>query len=124
MYGIRKPSAEMDANHYTYKQWFQDVYRFIFSKTNITSITSAYTVVTDVYYIRVDTTSGGVTITLPTAVDSAGRELVIKKINAGANNVTIDGYSSETIDGSASIVFNTQYENYTLISNGTNWEKI
>lgn len=122
MYGVRKPSANISADHYSYKQWFQDVYAYIFSKTYVVTITTTYTVAADVYYIRADTTAAGFTITLPTASGCAGRELVVKKINANANNVTLDGYSSETIDGSATLVFNTQYESYHLISNGSNWE--
>ena len=122
MYGVKKPAAEVDTNHYTYKQWFQGVYEFIFSKTHVVTITTSYTVAADVYYIRADSTAGTVTITLPTASGCTGREIVVKKIDASAFNIIIDGYSSETIDGAANVTFNTQYESYTLVSNGSNWE--
>ena len=35
--------------------------------------------------------------------------------------ITLDGNSSETIDGAATFVLSTQYESVTIISNGTGW---
>jgi hypothetical protein len=56
----------------------------------------------------VDTTAGAVTLTLQPVASCLG-DIVVKKVNAGANNVVIDGHGAETIDGAATVSFNTQY---------------
>ena len=68
----------------------------------------------------VDTSGGAATITLPAP---ASTEFVRIKDNgnAEANNITINQNSSETIDGSASHVINSDYGNVVLASDGTNW---
>ena len=74
--------------------------------------------------------SGNVTITLPTAAsaynstDGIGRIYEIKKIDADADTVTIDGNGSETIDGGTTAVLNVQYESITIQSDGNNWHII
>ena len=75
-------------------------------------------------YIRVDTTSAAVTMTLETAMGCDGRRHTFKKINAGANNMTIACTGAETIDGAATQATNTQWAVYRVISNGTNWELV
>ena len=61
------------------------------------SITSAYAIEGKTNII-VDSSSGSVTVTLLDVLDSKDRFIRIKKTVA-ANNVVIDGYSSNTIDG-------------------------
>jgi hypothetical protein len=61
----------------------------------------------------VDTTAGAVTLTLLPVADCIS-DVVVKKTNAGANNVVIEGDGAETIDGAANVTFNTQYESRTL----------
>jgi len=68
----------------------------------------------------VNATSGAVTITLPSAVSNAA-SFIIKKTDSSTNAVTIDGYSTETIDGSTTYILNDQYNYVELVSNGTNW---
>jgi len=68
----------------------------------------------------VNATSGAVTITLPTAVSNAA-SFIIKKTDSSTNAVTIDGYSTETIDGSTTYILNDQYNYVEIVSNGTNW---
>jgi len=63
--------------------------------------------------------STAVTATLPTAASIEGKKVHVKRL--GTANVTVDGYSSETIDGSATFVLTTQYSSVTMISDGTNW---
>ena len=67
--------------------------------------------------------SGDVTITLPAA--SANKQVAIK-INSQAlgREVIVDGNSSETIDGSATKIMNTDYESMHLISDGSAWWRI
>ena len=66
------------------------------------------------------TTAGATTINLPTAVGNTAK-FTIKKIDTGTNTVTIDGNSSETIDGSLTAVLKVPYVSVTLISNSSNW---
>jgi len=63
-----------------------------------------------------------ITITLPAKASSQGRVLVIKDTlgNANSNNITIDGDSSDTIDGSATYVISHNKEAVTLICDGIN----
>ena len=68
----------------------------------------------------INATSGAVTVTLPTAVSNAA-SFIIKKTDSSTNKVTIDGYSTETIDGSTTYVLNDQYNYVEIVSNGTNW---
>lgn len=62
------------------------------------------------------------TVNLPTAAGITGRIYTIKKIGAG--DVTVDGYSSETIDGAATNVISTANAVITIVSDGTNWRMI
>lgn len=84
--------------------------------------TSDFTAATQTYY-RVNTTSGAVTATLPTAVGISGRVYVFKLIN-GSNTFTIDPDGGETIDGASTWSTTTLYAKVTIISNNTNWEII
>jgi len=74
------------------------------------------------------TVTGSVQVTLPnTAGVLLGTQLIIKDTggNAGANNITIDGYSSNTIDGQLNVAISANYNSYTLVyTGGTNWSVI
>ena len=71
--------------------------------------------------------SGNVVITLPTAAsafnntDGIGRIYNVKKIDADADTVTLDGASSETIDDDTTQVLITQYQSLKIQSDGTQW---
>lgn len=74
--------------------------------------------------ILVDATSGNITITLlPAATATDGFRVAVKKIDATANTVTIDGNASETIDGSLTQVLALQYDFLPLVTNASNWFK-
>ena len=70
---------------------------------------SPYTVLSEDGYIRANAVGGAMTINLPTAYGN-GRMITIKKIDASANTVTIDGSGAETIDGAATKVLTTQWQ--------------
>jgi hypothetical protein len=74
---------------------------------------SPYTVLAADYTIRCNCVSGAITVALPEATGS-GRILNIKKIDASANAVTVDGYSTNTIDGAATVDIGTQYANMQI----------
>lgn len=67
--------------------------------------------------------SASYTITLPTAASSTGFILILKRTSTGAV-ITIDGDGAETIDGSATVTLNSQYDSETLISDGTSWHRV
>lgn len=85
--------------------------------------TTSDTLDIDDYYVRCDASSNAVTINLPTASGIDGRVYIIKAIDV-TNTITIDGNGAETIDGNTTVTFASQYDAYTLISNGTNWDII
>lgn len=63
------------------------------------------------------------TVTLYTAVGATGKVIRIKKTDSSLTNaITIDGNSTETIDGALTVQCSTQYEEWTLASDGANWQ--
>jgi len=85
------------------------------------SVTTSGNVVSGDYFIIADATGGAITMTLPPAALVPGRIYVFKRINSGANTVTVDAYGSETIDGALTHVLSPQWNSITIISNGTAW---
>ena len=78
------------------------------------TVSTSYQVSTDNYYVGV--TANGLTITLPKAsLVNNGHTVVIK--NEGSFTTTVDGFSTDTIDGvpSSSLL---AYESMTLVCNG------
>jgi hypothetical protein len=73
------------------------------------------TVATEIF----NASSGTFTVTLPTAASIAGKKITVK--NSGTGDVTVDADGSETIDGSANFLLDTQYDSVTVVSDGTNW---
>lgn len=68
-----------------------------------------------------DSTSQAIALTLPTAVGISGRQYTFKRVNSGANSVTIATTASEVIDGASTLVLSTQYDRVTIVSDGANW---
>ena len=66
-----------------------------------------------------DTTSNSITVNLPTAVGNTAIFSVKKTV--AANTLTVDGLSTETIDGGLTAAWTSIYEAITLVSDGTNW---
>ena len=72
--------------------------------------------------ILVNTSSRGVTITLPAASANAGKYYYIKKTDSSGGEVTIKGNASdETIDGEADIDLSLQYQYIMVLCDGTVW---
>jgi len=76
------------------------------------SVTSNYTA-SDRDIVIAD---GAITITLPTP----SSEAFVDVKNVSTSDVTVDG-NGNNIDGSASYTISTQYENISLVSDGTEW---
>lgn len=88
----------------------------------VVSKTGTYTAAATDNLILVDGTSGGFTVNLPAAASNAGRVFDFVRIdNTPANAVTLDGNSSETLDGSTTTTLNSQYEACRIICDGSNW---
>ncbi len=87
---------------------------------NVRTETSGYTAVETDTVILCDATSAAFTVTL-LAASNTGKVYYIKKIDSSANAVTIDGNSSETIDGSTTKVLSMQYDAIMIVSDGTEW---
>lgn len=89
-------------------------------KNNVVFKTANYTaLVSD--YIFSNATSGAFTITLPSAINNIGREINVTKTDNTANGITIETVLSQTIIGQLTQVLTNQYDNITLISDGSNW---
>jgi hypothetical protein len=71
----------------------------------------------------VDASSGPVSIVLPDATTTYNI-YNIKKTDSSTNSVTINTYSSQTIDGSTSAVIQVQYVCVSVVSDGTKWNII
>ena len=80
---------------------------------------TTYTVPATGKFIKADTTSNPITITLLTAIGRSGKSMIIK--NVGNNIVTILTYSSETIDEEDSMILTDKEDSITLMSDGANW---
>lgn len=87
----------------------------------VKTITTDYVVTNYDRMIFADTTGGSITIYLPSATTTAGRELIIQK-SAAANNMTIQAYTGETVEGSGSVTFTGLGDTITIISNGTDFK--
>lgn len=87
------------------------------------SVSKAYAAITtgtslNTTHHIVNCTSGTFSVTLPTAVGISGREYVVK--NSGTGVITLATTSGQTIDGFSSLVL-SQYDSYTVVSDGANW---
>jgi hypothetical protein len=87
----------------------------------VRTITTDYVVTNFDRMIFVDTTGGSITIYLPSATTTAGRELIIQK-SVAANGVTIQAYTGETVEGSGSVTLSGMGDTITIISNGSDFK--
>jgi len=68
--------------------------------------------------IYVCNSASAITINLPTALNKDGCVLFFKNINTG--NVTVDGFSTQTIDGQLTQIL-PQYSSFELVAYNGNW---
>lgn len=99
-----------------FNELYVDTYPVLSTKDAVVSVTEAYTPsIND----RIILCNGTFSVNLPLASRASGITYVIK--NIGSGTITIDGYSSETIDGATTKTLSAQYSSYRIISNGTAW---
>lgn len=85
------------------------------------SVTATTTLDANDYALYADATSGAITVNLPAVAGVLDRIYVIKRINSGANAVTLDASGSETIDGSTTQTLSTQYSFFTIQALAAGW---
>lgn len=77
------------------------------------AITTTQTLPEDCRTALVDCTAGAVTVTLLPVADCLA-DVVVKKVDASGNAVTIEGDGAETIDGAANASLASQWDYATL----------
>jgi hypothetical protein len=87
----------------------------------VRSITTDYVITNFDRVLFADTTAGNITVYLPSATTTRGREFVIQK-SVASNTLIIQAYTGETVEGSGSIGLGTAGETITIISNGSNFK--
>jgi hypothetical protein len=90
--------------------------------SGVTSKTAAYTATAGDDLILGNATSAAFTVTLPTAVGIKGKRYTVKKTDASANAVTVDGNGSETIDGALTKALGSQFATITIVSDNAAWQ--
>lgn len=90
-------------------------------RPSVVSKSAAYTAIGSDDIILVTAGATDKTITLPAAATMAGVILTVKRMDAAAGNVIVDGNASETIDGATTKTLGAQYSAITIVGNGTNW---
>ena len=91
------------------------------SSVAVTTVTGAYAVKAADYSVLANATGGAFSVTLPPSASSDRRVLQVKKINASANAVTVDGYLGELVEDAATQALTLQGENLMLVCDGTQW---
>ena len=83
------------------------------------TVTGSASILSTDQVVFANASSGSLTVTLPAVgAGSAGRQLVVKKVDAGADTVTVSG----SIDGGSFFELNGPYQSITLVCDGsTNW---
>lgn len=91
---------------------------FLYGLRRVIHVSEAYTVI-ESSIILADATGGAFTVTLPSP--DTGIQVDIKKIDATANGITVDGLGADTIDGSLTMFLPSQYDSMALVADGEKW---
>lgn len=74
--------------------------------------------------LLVDATAAAFTVNLPPAPQCKGMEVVVKKIDASTNAVTVQDANGALIEGAATAPLATQYTTIHVMSDGVGWWKV
>ena len=74
--------------------------------------------------ILVNAIGGARDIQLPDPALNVGKVFDIKKIDASANAMTLSPFLAELFDGAAGLSTVTQFENFTITTDGVNWFRL
>lgn len=89
--------------------------------TRVTTVTTHYALASTDGVVAVDATAAVRVVELPPAAGMKDRTVVVKKIDASANAVTVRAAPGEKIDGAATISTTAQWVAYSVASDGTRW---
>jgi len=87
----------------------------------VTSVTADYAMVDADRTVLADSTTVAVTVTLPDPARAEGVRLTVKRVNAGANAVTLSQNATETIDGASTVTLAAQWDARSVVSDGVDW---
>lgn len=90
-------------------------------QATFTSITANYAANTDNEIILASAAGGAITVSLPDVKQFMGQTVLVKKMDATGNAVTVMPKAGMLIDGLASRSITTQYMSYTVYSTGMEW---
>jgi hypothetical protein len=113
----QKPPIQTNVDTFAMKGWFEKVWQSLkgwFWPAPIQ--TSSFSINNEIGFYPVDSTSGAVVVTLPTAAGQAGRKFTVKH-TAGSNAVTLTPQAGDTIDSASTLVVPLGVS-ITLISGG------
>lgn len=89
---------------------------------NVYLVIANYSMIPADKVILANAVAGGFIVTLPLVADCTdGTMFVIKKTDATANIVTVDGNGAETIDGALNYTLTVPNESIKVVSYGGNW---
>lgn len=93
------------------------------SSSTPVSVSANYTATLFDDVILVDATGGARTVTLPTVANARcmNKTFTIKKVDASANAVIVDGNGAETIDGALTQSLLIQWSSITVRGDSTSW---
>ncbi len=91
----------------------------------LTSSDSPYTVLSTDRIVLADASSGNIVVKLPNTLGVTGLRISIKKVDSSSNTVSIDPFSSETIDRiSTDFVLDLQDETLIVLCDGDEWHVV
>lgn len=90
----------------------------------VVSAAAAYEMTVADRVVLADAASGAFTVKLPDPAASEGVVLTVKRLNSGANAVTVGQFDSETIDGASSVSLAAQWDVARVTSDGVNWFRL
>ena len=92
-------------------------------KRLVTSTTIALTLTEAHDLVLGDATTAAFAITLPAVSAISGKEYICKKVDAGANAITVTAAAGDSIDAAATKVLAAEFDSVHIISDGVlNWE--
>ena len=91
---------------------------------NVASTTGGFNLTNSNDIVLANISASSSTYNLFTAVGNSGKILRIKKIDLTTTVATIDPNSSETIDGYSTFTLNSPNDEVTIVSDGSNWQKV
>jgi lysophospholipase L1-like esterase len=74
--------------------------------------------------VMCNATAGAITVNLPAMAGVLGRRYSFVKTDSSGNAVTLDGNSSETINGSATLALSAQWDRATIEATSTGWVRV